>query len=327
LDRIKGCFFGCAIGDALGWPVEFDSSIEGGSRVVTDLVIREPEKVALYTDDTQMTRAVAEGIIRAARSSGVETMANEIAEEFIAWLQDPETPDRAPGASCLEGCRNLAKGMDWKVSGRENSKGCGAAMRSAPYGLFFHEDPWKAAEYAAHHAQMTHLHPEASASAAAVATGVAGCIGDASWDMIVERMVMSTMTIDPEGMFQLLNEAYLFATPGPGSRLPKEVLNRWRGWTGGEAVAASLYCALRHQDSFEEAVLEAVNSPGDSDSLGAITGAFMGARLGFEAIPERWRAPIEKRDELISLSTRFARAMVHGGQLLPDPLVEDEAQV
>ena len=56
------------------------------------------------------------------------------------------------------------------------------------------------------------------------------------------------------------------------------------GWTGEEAWAIALYCALRHITSAEDAIIAAVNHDGDSDSTGSICGNIMGAIYGYEAI-------------------------------------------
>ena len=54
--------------------------------------------------------------------------------------------------------------------------------------------------------------------------------------------------------------------------------------TGEEAWAIALYCAIRHIDSIEDAIISAVNHDGDSDSTGAVCGNIMGAVYGYEAI-------------------------------------------
>ena len=56
------------------------------------------------------------------------------------------------------------------------------------------------------------------------------------------------------------------------------------GWTAEEAWAIALYCAIRHADSAENAIIAAVNHDGDSDSTGSICGNIMGAIHGYEAI-------------------------------------------
>ena len=61
------------------------------------------------------------------------------------------------------------------------------------------------------------------------------------------------------------------------------------GWVGEEAIAIAVYCAIRHEDDFEAAICAAVNHGGDSDSTGAICGNIMGAKLGYDAIPEYYK--------------------------------------
>lgn len=55
------------------------------------------------------------------------------------------------------------------------------------------------------------------------------------------------------------------------------------GGYGDEALAIAFYCALKHFDSFEEAMIVAVNHGGESDSTGAVTGNILGAAVGYEA--------------------------------------------
>jgi len=66
--RIRGCLLGGAVGDALGWPVEFMKIDEIRRRYGPD-GIREydpsaPGGLGAITDDTQMTLFTAEGILR-----------------------------------------------------------------------------------------------------------------------------------------------------------------------------------------------------------------------------------------------------------------------
>ena len=66
-----------------------------------------------------------------------------------------------------------------------------------------------------------------------------------------------------------------------------------KGWTGDEALAISLYCALVAGDDFARGIRLAVNHSGDSDSTGSITGNILGAILGKEAIPDDWLNRLE----------------------------------
>ena len=75
------------------------------------------------------------------------------------------------------------------------------------------------------------------------------------------------------------------------------------GWTGESALAISLYCILRHSADWAAGVLCAVNRTGDSDSVGAITGALLGTLLGVNAIPAEWLRQVENARLLDKLAS------------------------
>ena len=100
-----------------------------GQDGITDL----PEP-ALFTDDTQMSIAIAEALVRSG-DQDLEAIMQAVKDEFVKWLHSPENT-RAPGRTCLRGVANMEKGIHWSKSGVADSKGCGSAMRSAPIGYF-----------------------------------------------------------------------------------------------------------------------------------------------------------------------------------------------
>jgi ADP-ribosyl-[dinitrogen reductase] hydrolase len=63
--------------------------------------------------------------------------------------------------------------------------------------------------------------------------------------------------------------------------------------------------SLTHHSTFEEAVIAAVNFGDDADTSGAVTGALAGAREGVGAIPARWLAVLQPREELRALAHRL----------------------
>ena len=74
------------------------------------------------------------------------------------------------------------------------------------------------------------------------------------------------------------------------------------GWTGDEALAIAVYCALKYDHDFDKAIIASVNHSGDSDSTGAITGNIMGAYLGLSAIPEKYTRNLELLDVIIEIA-------------------------
>jgi ADP-ribosylglycohydrolase len=139
-EKLRGCYWGLALGDALGKPVEFDSIESIRNRYGVNGV-QVPEDEAYWTDDTEMTFALTNALLRL---GNVKTIANldddfvgrTFAEEFIAWLHNP---GYAPGVTSVTSVRFLKQnGADkWQKAGRNDSKGCGTVMRAAPLGIWF----------------------------------------------------------------------------------------------------------------------------------------------------------------------------------------------
>ena len=74
------------------------------------------------------------------------------------------------------------------------------------------------------------------------------------------------------------------------------------GWTGDEALAIAVYCALKYAGDFERAIAAAVNHDGDSDSTGAIAGNILGAHLGLKRIPSKYLEKLELKEIILRLA-------------------------
>jgi hypothetical protein len=109
LNKAKGVMFGLAIGDALGAPTEFlkldQIRATYGKPGIRDLPVQ-----ALFTDDTQMSVAIAEALVRAG-DEDVESIMKAVRDEFIKWSHLPETYTKAPGNTCLKGVANMERGL------------------------------------------------------------------------------------------------------------------------------------------------------------------------------------------------------------------------
>lgn len=297
--KAKGAIFGLAVGDALGNPTEFLSAdgikINYGPEGIQDL----PEP-ALFTDDTQMSIAIAEALIKVGEQD-LELIMGAVKDEFIKWLHSPEN-NRAPGKACLTGVGNMEKGVHWSKSGVARSKGCGSAMRVAPIGYFYQNDPDKLKRVAHATGICTHGHP----------TGDAACIGAA---------YLVKLALDGRAPEQMIDDLLSFSG-GISSEFDEAILKvkkclDWideekalaylgEGWVGEEAVALALYCFLRYPESYAKVVIRAANTNGDSDSIACIAGSISGAYLGIDAIPRVWIEKIEKTSYLGELAERLA---------------------
>lgn len=316
----RGAVLGLAIGDALAYPCEFRSRATilaaFGPAGVTDMVAlhdpRWPERPVIlgprhpagtYTDDTQMTIAVAEALIEAASGpvaggADVEAIMQAMAARFVAWSR-AEDNDRAPGHTSMTGCERLAEGVHWRESGVADSKGCGSAMRVAPIGLRFHRDHDQLLEVARASCLLTHGHDAALEGAAAAALLVALSLERASPEEMYRAVADACCPRSADFAACWAKLPALLHAP-PEVALSEAGLGE--GWVAEEAVASALYCVWRTPDDVRQTILTAANTDGDSDSIACIAGGIAGARNGVEAIPISWRETVENASRLVELA-------------------------
>jgi|LFRM01.1.fsa_nt_gb ADP-ribosylglycohydrolase len=323
-DHFRGCILGGAIGDALGWTVEFlklnEIKKKYGENGITGLIEGKNGRAEI-TDDTQMTLFTAEGILRAEtrlKERGICHPPSVVYYAYQRWLITqgyPRLKDRewiydgwligikelyerrAPGNSCLSALLSGRQGtIDEPIN---NSKGCGGVMRVAPAGLFCPKD--HAFRMAADVAALTHGHPSGYLSAGALAYMISSLIEGQDIETAVKNTVVELENNENhQECVQSLNQALELSKSGLSDI--DAISQLGEGWVGEEALGISTYCALKYKDSFKKALIAAVNHDGDSDSTGAITGNILGASLGLSKIPEYWVDKVELKEVLIQIA-------------------------
>jgi ADP-ribosylglycohydrolase len=306
LDRVAGCILGAAIGDALGHPVEFIGSLEAirkayGPKGVTGYVLwwRDgPRRFAPYTDDTQMAEVTLRALLAAREAGeGLEPTMERVGRGYAEWAEAPQGGHRAPRNACLRGAHELRNGRPWRT-GDPEAGGCGSVMRAYPFGVLFSHDESTAERWAVEHSRLTHAHPMALAACAGLALGVLRALHGAEPFEVLDGVIEAAARWDEEtaGLCRSAARGELSRQP------PEKALDRLQGWNAREAIAAAVYVFGRHPDAAREALLEAVNSPGDSDSIATLVGAWIGARLGLGALPPDWMRDVERSEELLELA-------------------------
>jgi ADP-ribosyl-[dinitrogen reductase] hydrolase len=301
LDKFKGALIGCAVGDALGMPVEGMGRDDIASRygTVTDF-IDERFGAGRVTDDTQMTVTLAQSIIEIGKFDK-----GHAGFKFGRWIDASDRgvkEARGVGEASGTASRRLFEGVSHDESGMP-SAGCGAAMRAAPVGLRYYADRAALYRSSVDQALITHTDPGAVAGSSAVAFAVAAGIKDGG---AIDRARLATGAaafvagIDGAMSAKIAGLAdYLDASPEEGFA--------YTG-TGGiaiETVPGALFAFLRSPYDIEETITTAVNGGGDTDSLGAIAGAVAGAFNGASTIPERWMNGVEGRDYIEGIAYRL----------------------
>jgi ADP-ribosylglycohydrolase len=323
-DAFVGCILGLGIGDALGFPAEFRrrGQILGsfGDSGLTDfvalhdprwparpLIIGKQHPPGTFSDDTQMSLAVAEALL-VAGTSGLDPLMEAMTASFVAW-STREDNDRAPGYACMTGCARLAEGAPWRTAGVADSKGCGSAMRVAPIGLYFHRDRARLLAAARASSVLTHRHDAGIEGAAAAALLVALAL-EHTGPRAMYDAVMAECAPRSADFATCLAKLPALVDADPAVALSSAGLGD--SWVAEEAVASALYCFWRSPDDFAQVVLTAANTDGDSDSIACIAGSIAGARVGASGIPERWRKGVERGAELEEVDRRLYRAAAQG---------------
>lgn len=304
-DKILGSLLGVAIGDALGATVEFCTADEIRYRYgrLTEITGGGAFgiKAGDVTDDTQMTIAVAEGIIRAEESAVSITEA--IGSEFIEWyLSNP--PD--VGMTCQTAIKiaggNLRGGMKPEAAWRDAAQataiiqggktdGNGALMRTI-YPALYYANKRRAVYVADVQSQLTHAGKVSRTTCRDYVSVIYDLVHAENQSAAIEQMEEGFSEYDADVM-------RLTAIPFPTGYSLNSL---------GHAIG-SVY----NSASFEGAVTDAVNLGGDADTIGAITGGLAGALYGAQAIPERWRRALNA-EITVKLTKLADAAFLHQAQ-------------
>ena len=240
-----------------------------------------------WTDDTHMALSVVE-VLETHGHIEQDSLAQAFARRFA------EEPFRGYAGGAKNLLRQIAMGADWRAASpalfNGGSYGNGAAMRVAPIGGFFYNDPKRAAYEAQRSAVITHAHPEGQAGAMAVAAAAA--IAASPTPPVGREFLQATLAFIPAGITRRRVE---LASNLPGDQLAEAIEQLGTGTevSAQDTVPFCLWSAAYHLDSFEEALWWTAGEMGDCDTICAIVGGIVA--LSAREIPVVW---LERREPL-----------------------------
>ncbi len=336
-DHYQSTLLGCAIGDALGMPVESwkKEQIRKYAGKITDFLapvlvkdengnlVQQDEFGKLrywtrdfqkgeYTDDTILTIALAESLV-AQRGFDLEDIAKRQAAEYTKRLQPDGTVFGGFGWTTIDGFKNLLAGKSPYESGVIGGPGNAPAMKMAPLGLWMHAT--MSLEKGLHFAHLvgniTHRDPRSLASGVVQAYAISSLLEGIDRNSFLRETTSLCTSVEQEtpADYPLAERGTLL------ERLEWIAENRdvsadeaHRYLKSNSLVFCSYPFALfmfqKYWDNPVEGLIETVNYGGDCDTTGAIFGALAGARHGL-CWPEHWATGVQDS----------ARLQEIGGQL------------
>ena len=321
LSHAYGALAGLALGDALGMPTQAMSpeqirAVYGRITGLVDGDASQPYAPGMpagsVTDDTEQALLIASLLVRGRGSSSGRVALNavEFAHALLAW--EDSMIERGSldllGPSTKAALERVRAGEDPLTVGGAGTTN-GAAMRVTPIGIAVStEDPEAFAEAVWSSCRVTHATRQGFQSAALVAAAVSMGIDTVRtpspdlrsllWkavtyvDSLPER---GAWTPDPDVVAATRRAMQLVANPASSSL---ECLIDQVGTSVASAHAIPMAFALLARDPSPQALLDAANIGGDTDTIGAIAGAILGAALGVQVLPADSLSMIEEVSHL-----------------------------
>ncbi|MEU0879733.1 ADP-ribosylglycohydrolase family protein [Lentzea sp. NPDC005914] len=282
LDLAYASLDGLSVGDALG------AQFFMVGRSLPDLVAGKPPRGPWeWTDDTEM----ACNLVAELRDHG-DIDQNRLAATFA----DRCEPYRGYGAGAFTILRKIRQGTPWKEAAGsafdgQGSCGNGAAMRIAPLGAYFADDPKTLTTKAIHASEVTHQHSEGIAGGVAVAH--ASAIAAKARLTGTEQDLLGGVLDHLEGnsfVRKGIEKARKIATADEAAY----VLGNGSRVTAQDTVPFTLWVAAHHLGDYRKAVTTCVQAGGDVDTTAAIVGGIVATP------PPEWVAEREELPDWVS---------------------------
>ncbi|NHN42954.1 ADP-ribosylglycohydrolase family protein [Halorubellus sp. JP-L1] len=299
-DRARGCLRGLACGDALGRPVEFKTSeqIERSHGTVTEMLAygTHGRPAGTITDDTDLALCVAESLVA---SDGFDP--DDVAARFVDWLDagpfDIGLMTRDAIAKLRDGTSPADAGqIVWESRPEGSNAGNGSVMRCAPYAIAFRNDAAELERVSRASSAITHADPRCTWGCVVLNHTIGGLLRN---DPDPLGAALDASTDAPTALLSAIERVHdALDSPAHADALERDLATT--GYVV-DTLQTGLYCGLT-ADCAEDAIVDAVNRGGDTDTVGAVTGAIAGARPDTDSLPERWLDEIDERDRLDSLA-------------------------
>ncbi|MGV3711498.1 ADP-ribosylglycohydrolase family protein [Pseudolysinimonas sp.] len=317
-DRVRGCFLGVALGDAMGMPGELwprAQVLAHFGRI--DRFLPGPDghfvvdgyRAGQITDDTQQTLMLAGAIV----AEDGDVVPETVARHLVAWADRVGASEgNFLGPSSARAIDALRRGVSpWDVEMRGETNG--AAMRIAPVGLVSRVDDLEdLVDRVEASALMSHATDVALAGAAVIAGAVSAALdaagtGAERLDAVVRAALEAgdvgarrgTPVVAPSMRRRVELAVGIARGPLDDDAFLAEVYELVGASVAAiDTVPAAMALVVRAGGDPVRSALLAANLGGDTDTIGAVAGGVCGAFSGASAIPDAYLSVLRAENDL-----------------------------
>lgn len=326
-DAYRGCLLGLAVGDAMGMPVD-DMTWEQiqenyGPHGLLGYDMRSD--YAEITSYTQVAAFICNALLLSVSRGKGDKKLEYVKLGLKEWTRsqqfarDPENSycwvAKLPAfrrrhcrdARMLDTLRLAAMGFPEK-SNKYNTPGSLTAAVSV--GMFYNSQrltPPQIGELAVQIVSLTHGDPTAFLSAAVLSYAVTGILMEPK--LPLETQFLSAISaVERQFRGKYPEAAQVAATLKAAVRRAEaaepmsQTMESLQCYSAMNCLAGAIYASLANQNDFDTAMITAVNHSGYSSAVGAVTGAILGAKMGYSALPDFYVESLEPINALCQLA-------------------------
>ena len=304
--RFLGGLWGAVVADALGVPVEFRTRASLDADPVVDLrafgTYQQPR--GTWSDDSSLLLCTLDAYLQPTFTL------SQVAARFVRYLDEAfMTPHGRVfdiGFTTRDAIERLRSGCAPELAGghAEQDNGNGSLMRILPVAL---ATPYVADDVLADAAQrcsrLTHGHARSQLACGYYCLLARGLLLGLPFQDAYHRASETALHLyaGPEWASEL--PVYARVLSGSLAHLPRTDIKS-TGYVV-HTLEAAIWCVLSTA-SYRDAVLQAVNLGGDTDTVACIAGGLAGLLYGVDAVPLDWREALARAPELVDWFARFA---------------------
>ena len=318
-DAYRGCLLGLAVGDAMGMPVDemtWDEIRENyGPQGLLGYDLRGD--FAQITSYTQVAAYICNALLLSASRGKSEKILSYVKLGLSEWTRsqqfarDPENSycwiAKLPAfrrrycrdARMLDTLRLAAMGYPERSPNKNSTPG--ALTSALAVAMFYNPQrltPPQIGELTARIVQLTHGEPTAFLSAAVLAYAVTGILMEPELPLSEQFSSAISATFhqfrDQYTEVYTVTEVLTDALDRAKAAEPMDaVMESLQCYSALNCMAGAIYAAVANEKDFDTAMITAVNHSGYSSAVGSITGAILGARMGYSAWPDFYLESLE----------------------------------